>query len=692
MQRGATVAEFFIQSYLPGAGLGGRVARCFVPRLYWLGRIIVMEFRVAIRAKFLIVLSFMISGCDQHSSEDTAIFESAGPELLASTDDMQTGAADFDRSTHPGKGLYEENCSGCHNGTVSRAPHFSWLEMMNASAVYQAMNDGVMSVQAEALTDEDKILVTEYLTRTKLQGGAALTAIEPPMCTDSDSDFDFSSPAQAVNWGHDTNRYSPSTVAGLTGPEIPNLELKWSFVFPDAFRARSQPTIAMGTVFVGSQDGRVYALDLETGCARWTFSASAEVRTGVVLSLSETPISKDNPPLAYFGDIIARLYAVNALTGELVWSLKADEHPSATLTATPAFYEGKLFVPVSSLEVIPAADPEYECCTFRGSVLAVDGTNGSVQWRHYTIPEEPSETSRTSIGTRVLSPSGAPVWSSPTVDRKRGLIYVGTGENYSSPTDGNSDAVVAIDMATGTRVLTRQSTSGDAWNVACMMADNPNCPPEDGPDFDHGSSILLVELEGKKDILLAGHKNGTVYALDPDNKAQVVWATDVGRGSIQGGVHFGMSAADTRLYVPINDMNNTRNGDYLDPEQARPGMHSIDANTGKLLWSNVQSNVCFEEDEFCDPGISSAVTSIPGAVFAGHLDGFVRAYASESGKLLWEFDTRPERIGVNGITGHGGSMSGAGPAIVDGHVVINSGYGLYNHEPGNLLMVFAVPK
>ena len=692
MQRGATVAEFFIQSYLPGAGLGGRVARCFIPRLYWRGRTIVMEFRVAIRAKFLIVLSFMISGCDQHSSEDTAIFESAGPELLASTDDMQTGAADFDRSTHPGKGLYEENCSGCHNGTVSRAPHFSWLEMMNASAVYQAMNDGVMSVQAEALTDEDKILVTEYLTRTKLQGGAALTAIEPPMCTDSDSDFDFSSPAQAVNWGHDTNRYSPSTVAGLTGPEIPNLELKWSFVFPDAFRARSQPTIAMGTVFVGSQDGRVYALDLETGCARWTFSASAEVRTGVVLSLSETPISKDNPPLAYFGDIIARLYAVNALTGELVWSLKADEHPSATLTATPAFYEGKLFVPVSSLEVIPAADPEYECCTFRGSVLAVDGTNGSVQWRHYTIPEEPSETSRTSIGTRVLSPSGAPVWSSPTVDRKRGLIYVGTGENYSSPTDGNSDAVVAIDMATGTRVWTRQSTSGDAWNVACMMADNPNCPPEDGPDFDHGSSILLVELERNKDILLAGHKNGTVYALDPDNKAQVVWATDVGRGSIQGGVHFGMSAADTRLYVPINDMNNTRNGDYLDPEQARPGMHSIDANTGKLLWSNVQSNVCFEEDEFCDPGISSAVTSIPGAVFAGHLDGFVRAYASESGKLLWEFDTRPERIGVNGITGHGGSMSGAGPAIVDGHVVINSGYGLYNHEPGNLLMVFAVPK
>jgi len=650
----------------------------------------VMAFRLAIRATFLISLSFLIVGCEEDNTEDTPAIASPVPELLASTDDMQTGAADFDRSTHPGKGLYEESCSGCHDGSVSRAPHFSWLEMMSASVIYEAMNVGVMSVQAAALADGEKLLITEYLTRTKLESGAALKVNEPPMCTDGD--FDLSSPAQAVNWGHDTNRYSPSTVAGLTVPEIPNLELKWAFAFPDAFRARSQPTIAMGTVFVGSQDGRVYALDLETGCARWTFSAAAEVRTGIVLSLSEAPMSKDNPPLAYFGDIIARFYAVNALTGELVWSLKADDHPSATLTATPAFHEGMVFVPVSSLEVIPAADPAYECCTFRGSVLAIDATNGDVLWRHHTIPGEPSEVSRTSIGTKVLSPSGAPVWSSPTVDVKRGLIYVGTGENYSSPADENSDAVLAIDMATGARVWTRQSTSGDAWNVACMMADNPNCPPEDGPDFDHGSSILIVELDKDKDILLAGHKNGTVYALDPDNKAEALWATEVGRGSIQGGVHFGMSAADTQLYVPINDMNNTRNGDYLDPEQARPGMHSIDANTGKLLWSNVQKNVCFDEDEFCDPGISSAVTSIPGAVFAGHLDGFVRAYASGDGALLWEYDTRPERVGVNGIAGYGGSMSGAGPAIVAGHLVINSGYGLYNHEPGNLLMVFAVPE
>lgn len=346
-------------------------------------------------------------------------------------------------------------------------------------------------------------------------------------------------------------------------------------------------------------------------------------------------------------------------------------------------------MPISSLEVIPAADPAYACCTFRGSVLALDARTGDQLWRHYTIPEEPKEVGKTSIGTPVLAPSGAPTWTSPTVDQKRDLIYVGTGENYSSPAEGNSDAIIAINMSTGERAWTRQSTSGDAWNVACMMKDNPNCPTEDGPDFDHGSSILLVPIEEGQDILLAGHKNGTIFGLDPDNDAALLWETKVGRGSIQGGVHFGMAADGTTLYAPINDMNNTRNGDYLDPELARPGVHAIDAASGEVLWSRVQDNVCYPEAEFCDPGISAPVTAMPGAVIAGHLDGFVRAYSQKDGNLLWTFDSRPEIAGINGITGYGGSMSGAGAAIANGHIVINSGYGLYNHEAGNLLLVFA---
>ena len=630
-----------------------------------------------------IVFLFFLSGCNERPQ-----LEKKG-ETLQSTDEFQTGAAEFDRNSHPGKKLYKANCENCHNGKVPKAPHFQWLEMMSPTAIYKSLDEGIMKTQAENLSTEGKRYVTEYITRAIIDESADLSLSQPNFC--DNTALNPERPVYGVNWGHNTNRFSSAKIAKLSKEEIGNLELKWSFAFPNALRARSQPTIGMGAVFVGSQDGRVYALDLDTGCTKWIFSATAEVRTGVVLSWSGQP-SQETDPMVFFGDLLGRTYAVNALNGQLVWSLRTDDHPSTTLTGTPAFFEGKLFIPVSSLEVVPAADPEYDCCTFRGSILAVDAKSGSFIWRHYAIPEEPKITGETIFGTKVLAPSGAPIWTSPTIDRKRNLIYVGTGENYSSPAGENSDAILAIDIESGSRAWTKQTTSGDAWNVACMMADNPNCPAEDGPDFDHGSSILLVNQSNGKDLLLAGLKNGEVLGLDPDNEGATLWTTKVGRGSIQGGVHFGMAANDEQVFVPINDMNNTRNGDYLDPESARPGIHSLWHRDGKPLWSKIQKNICEPDAKFCDPGISAPVTAIEGAVFAGHLDGFFRAYDDKTGELLWEYDTRPERKGVNGVVGKGGGMSGSGPFIAEGHVVVNSGYGLYYHEPGNLLLVFHAKK
>ena len=608
-------------------------------------------------------------------------FQVEQPETLGSTDEMQTGAADFDRAAHPGNRLYQEHCSDCHDGTVPKAPAFNWIEMLPASAILKSLEEGLMRSQAAGLTSAERMAIAEYLARQNLSDVSVVP--EPRYCSAERP----LSPGKvaAVNWGHDTNRFSPADVAGLKASDISRLELKWSFAFPDAFRARSQPAIGHQSLFFGSPEGTVYAMDLETGCMHWQFQASAEVRTAIVLSTDPA-----GPPMAFFGDILAKLYAVNALTGELVWQLKVDDHPNATLTGTPAYFEDTLYVPVSSLEVIPAADPNYPCCSFRGSLVAVDSQTGSLRWRHYTIPGEPREVGKSRIGTPVLAPSGAPSWSSPTIDAQRRLVYIGTGENYSSPAGENSDAILAINLNDGSRAWTRQSTAGDAWNVACMMADNPNCPEEDGPDFDHGSSILLVRHEDGSELLLAGHKNGTVYALDPDREGDLVWSRKVGRGSIQGGVHWGMAWGEAVLYVPINDMNNTRNGDFLDPDLARPGVHAIDTRTGKLLWSHVQENICHPDREFCDPGVSAPVSALPGAVFAGHLDGFIRAYSRDSGEKLWEFDSTPEILATNGVRGHGGSISGAGPVIADGHVVINSGYGLYNHEAGNLLLVFGM--
>lgn len=636
----------------------------------------------------LLIVTLVTVGCDSQTQQETTTnvnidLESHTPDVLTSTDDMQTGAGDFDRVNHPGNALYEQHCATCHDGTVPRAPHFSWLEMMSPEAIYSSLTDGIMRSEAGQLSGDERLLITEYLTRRRIGSADQLARIPPPMC--EDPSIIASSPVPTVNWGHDTNRFSPADVSALRAEDVKRFSLQWSYVYPDAFRARSQPGIAFGTLYTGSQDGTVYAFDLETGCVKWTFVASAEVRTGIVL----VDQFEDAPPLAFFGDILTGLYSVNALTGELVWSLKADEHPSATLTGTPAWHEGTLFVPVSSLEVIPAADPQYACCTFRGSLLAVDGANGKILWRHFTIPNEPVEVGTTSVGTRILAPSGAPTWASPTVDAKRGVVYIGTGENYSSPADGNSDAILAIDIETGERIWTRQSTAGDAWNVACMMENNPNCPVEDGPDFDHGSSILLVTSTEGKDLLIAGHKDGSVFGLDPDRKGALLWRTSVGRGSIQGGVHFGLASAEGKIYVPINDMNNTYNGDYLDPELARPGVHALAIDDGELIWSHVQENVCYPEHKFCDPGVSAPVTAMPGAVIAGHLDGVIRIYEGASGDVLWQYDTRVAHLGVNGLTGYGGSMSGAGPAVVDGYMVVNSGYGLYNHEKGNVLLVFA---
>ena len=596
------------------------------------------------------------------------------PATLGSTDDFQATSSDFGpREEMPGAPLYAAHCAQCHDGTVPKAPHFNWLEMMTPKTLLATMNDGIMAPQSAHLSDQQKRDITEYVTRAPADQDLAVSL---PMCTSSDIK---GQPPKLLGWGHDTNRATPVSQGGIAKADVPNLKLKWSFAFPGALRARSQPSVGWNSVFSGSHDGTVYAFDLDTGCVKWTFQASAEVRTGVVL----TPEG-----LALFGDILAKFYAVNAKTGELVWQTKADDHPSATLTGTAAYHDGRVYVPVSSLEVVPAADPAYPCCSFRGSVLALDVATGEEVWRHYTIPSEPKEIGRTSVGTAMLSPSGAPVWSSPTIDVRRNLLYVGTGENYSSPADENSDAIIAVDLTTGERVWQRQSTAGDAWNVACMMADNPNCPKEDGPDFDHGSSILLVKAKDGQEVLAAGHKDGTVFILDPSNEGALLWTQRVGRGSIQGGVHFGMAASDGAVYVPINDMNDTRNGDFLDPALARPGVATIDIDEQAVIWQHVQENTCGDDRPFCDPGVSAPLSVSDGVVYAGHLDGYLRAYDAQSGEILWSYNTAQDHTGTNGLTGRGGSMSGAGPTVADGHLIVNSGYGLYFHEPGNLLLVF----
>ena len=616
-----------------------------------------------------VVTAALLASCNPAPKSDVA-----GNGRVQSRDEFQSriGQA-IDPDKHPGKKLFAENCAGCHEGGVPKAPNTVWLEMMSPDAILGAMNGGVMARMAEGLSPQQRVHIAEYLARVSLADYKP--PAPPPSCPSTA--LAGGAPPAAVGWGHDNRRFIPASVAGLPAGTVPSLKLKWAFAYPAAVRARSQPAIGWGTIFVGGHDGTLYAFDLATGCTRWTSRISAEIRTGIVADAATKRL--------YFGDILGRAYAVDATSGRKLWATKVDPHPNATITGTPTLGGGLLYVPVSSLEVTSAADPAYACCTFRGSVLALDPATGAARWRAYTVPQPARSQGKTAVGTNILGPSGAPVWNSPTYDAKRGRLYFGTGENYSSPADGNSDAVIAVDAKSGRRLWVTSLTKGDAWNVGCMVG-NDNCPKENGPDLDVAASPLLI-ASGGKDIVVAGQKSGVAHGLDPAS-GRILWKTRLGHGGTQGGVHFGMAADGPRVFVPINDMADTHDGRKYDAKAAGPGLHAIDAGSGRILWRSIAANRCGTAPN-CDPGISSAVTAIPGIVFAGHLDGQFRAYDSATGKIVWSYDTKQQVKSVSGVMGKGGGMSGPGAAVAGGYVVVNSGYGLYYHMPGNVLLVFA---
>lgn len=578
-----------------------------------------------------------------------------------------------------GERLYQQYCSDCHNGRVSKAPPLEMMATFAPSSVLRAMTEGIMQSQASSLSSQQRIAVAEFMTGKSM---ADEKLAPPPLC--QDTRVDPSRGPRVQGWGVDlaNKRYFGDGLTDISITDLPQLELAWVFAFPDASRVRSQLTVAGDTLFVGSQAGQVMALDRATGCVRWTFTTVAEVRTGIVATQWDK-----NPeavaPMVFFGDLIGNVYALDALTGELLWRDRPDAHSSLTITAAPALHDGTLYVALSSLEVVPAADPSYECCTFRGGVAAYDIASGKKRWTGYTIDEAPKVVGKNSLGTPRLAPSGAPVWGTPVIDPARNQLYVGTGESYSSPAGDTSDAILALSLDDGSINWKIQATSGDAWNMSCETQERLNCPPEDGPDYDFGAATLLATTSEGRDILVAGQKSGAVYGIDPDTGKQL-WQNKLGRGGIQGGVHFGMSNDGDVLYVPMSDFY----GGPRWPGQAYPGMFAVDVRTGEKLWFTETTDVCAGRD-YCDPGLSAASSAIVGGVLGGAMDGRMRAYDRETGKVVWEFDSTRQFDAVGGGSTSGGSFSGAAGPVLDGDMMfLSSGYGIYFHMPGNALLAF----
>jgi len=604
-----------------------------------------------------------------------------GEQVKAASLRMSQDAAA--REGWPGAKLFAAHCATCHLGGVEKAPSPTMIGMMTPEAVFSSLSTGIMQAQGASLSESERLQVAEYLTGRKAGEGDPYPS---PQCRGSAAAFDHSAPPGLVGWGFDARgtHFAPAAVAGLTQSSAPRLKLKWAFAYPGANRARSQPAVAGGAVIVGSHNGQVLALDRQTGCVRWTFTASGEVRTGIVVSPWNAG-DKAARPLAAFGDILGHVYVVDAATGALVWRDRPDAFPTATITASPTLFEGRLYVAVSSLEEAAAADPKYPCCKFRGSIVAYDFSTGRQIWRWFAIDRPASPQGRNRVGTDAFGPSGVAIWNSPVVDAARGQLLFATGGNYSDPETKLSDAVVALDLHDGHLNWAYQATEGDVWNAGCLMG-SPSCTHPDSPDFDFGAGVVLAKATGGRDLVLAGQKSGAVFAIDPID-GRPVWSRRLGRGGAQGGVHFGLAVAGQRVFVPISDMpHGQASGD------ARPGLYALDVDTGRLLWSAPGPFDTCNGRDLCFPGISAAISASPGLVYAGGMDGVLRVHDAATGKVLWRYDTTRETSTVSGARASGGAIGGGSAPVVDGGMLFaNSGYGTNLHMPGNLLLVFEAP-
>jgi polyvinyl alcohol dehydrogenase (cytochrome) len=570
-----------------------------------------------------------------------------------------------------GSAIFERSCAGCHRpDSGTRAPLPEVLRQMSRDSVLRALVSGKMKFQGDSLSEAERAALVTYLAAPN----DPVTQPHPVGCAPK--------PMQVVDdpgwngWGVDASnsRFQPVSAGGLDRGSVPKLKLRWAFAFPGASSTFGQPTVLGGRVFVGSEDGTVYSLDARTGCTYWVYKALTTVKTAVF-------IAQDGHSI-YFGDTGGNVYALDATSGSLLWRTAVDPHPAARITGSPLLLNDRLYVPVSSGEEGAATDPRYPCCTFRGSVVALEARTGRQIWKTYTIPDLPKPTGRrSSAGIRLWGPSGAAVWSPPTADPKARAIYVATGNSYSDPISPSSDAVMAFDMDTGKVLWSQQLTPDDSWNIACIAPDRSNCPDKPGDDYDFGAPPILASARDGSRLLIVGQKSGVIHALDPDRAGRIVWQTRIGHGGPLGGVEWGGGADEKFVYYPRSDWEDSK-------FDAGGGLFALDISTGEKVWYTPPAKPTCGNNPGCSAAQMAPVTVIPGVVFSGSLDGHLRAYDSSDGQVIWDFDAARDFQAVNAAKAQGGSFNGAGPTVAGAMLYVQSGY--TNDIAGNVLLAFSI--
>lgn len=573
--------------------------------------------------------------------------------------------------------VFDQNCAACHEmgsaAKSAKSPDRKALRKLTPEAVYASLASGSMKDRAQPLSDAQKRAIAEYIGGRKsgtVEAGDA--ARMSGRCKDNPPLGGIDATASWNGWSADGTNARFQKNPGIPASDVPRLKLKWSFGLPGATYVFGQPSVVAGRVFVAADTGYVYSLNAGTGCVYWSFLAEAAVRTAV----SVAPVSGGEFG-AFFGDQKGNVYAVNARTGARLWNVQVEDHPLTRLTGALRVYENRLYVPVAGAEEGTAAQPNYPCCTFRGSVVALDPSTGKQIWKTYTIAEKPKVVRKNSKGVELWGPAGSGVWNSPTIDAKRKALYIGTGDAYTSPAAKSSDGLMALDLATGKVLWSVQDLAGDAWLVGCPedATKRPeNCPKELGPDYDFGSSPILKDLPGGKRVLVAGQKSGMVWGHDPDNRGAVLWKTPTTStpAPASGQIVWGGAADDGSAYFGLHS----------------GGIVALQLTNGERRWFTQIDPVVARL-----PGEEGSVSAIPGAVFSGAWDGVLRALSTDKGSVVWQFNTVQEFKTTNGVAAKGGSIVAAGPTVAGGMVYVGSGYpglGAGAGLPGNVLLAFGV--
>jgi polyvinyl alcohol dehydrogenase (cytochrome) len=573
--------------------------------------------------------------------------------------------------------LYEQKCAGCHENPQDRIPPRFLIARRSAEDVIQTLTSGAMKQQAAGLSPDQIRGLAVYLTGKQPSATPQWNA-ESNLCKSKQGAINING-ATWNGWGRDPENTRYQQKPGIKADDVPRLKLKWAWAHPGPM-ATGQPTIIGDRLFVTTEVGQIYCLNAQTGCTYWTMNAGAAVRAAI--SAGPLPRGSSAKFAVYFGDEKSTVQALDADTGKLLWKTKVEDHLLSRITGSLLLYGNRLYVPVSSFEETAGRDAKYECCKFRGSIVALDAYTGKIIWKTFTVQDEPKPFKKNSAGTQMYGPAGGAIWSAPTLDLKRKLIYAGTGNSYTDVETRQSDAIIALDIETGKLRWANQVTPKDNFLVGCRQAGVGNCPDEAGPDHDFGSSPILRTLPDGKQVILAGQKSGVIYALDPDDNGKIIWQVKVGNGGALGGIEWGFAADEQNVYVPIADVSGAAR---------KPGLTALKIATGEQLWHvPAPAAKCSWGTTRCNNSQSAAITVIPGVVFSGTADGHLRAYSAKDGSIIWEVDTALPVSTVNAGQTKGGTLDGGGPTIANGILYTNSGYGRIVGQPGNLLLAYTV--